>query len=72
MATVAEMIEFFKTLPQDAIVQCGVERSGSYYTEMVMSPVDIESTNVRDYSSEEHRRLYPWMDGIVYIDIHGE
>lgn len=22
MATVAEMIEFFKTLPQDAIVEC--------------------------------------------------
>lgn len=72
MATVAEMIEFFKTLPQDAIVECGVEQIGGYYTEMTMKPVDIESIKVLDYSSEEYRKLYPSMEGKIYIELHGE
>lgn len=72
MATVAEMIEFFKTLPQDAIVECGVEGGGSYYTEMTRQPVDIESTEIIDYSSEEYRKKYPSMDGKVFIQLHSE
>lgn len=72
MATVAEMIEYFKTLPPDAIVKCGVEQIGGYYTEMTMKPVDIESTNVLDYSSDEYRQQYPQMEGKIYIELHGE
>ena len=72
MATVAEMIEFFKTLPQDAIVECGVEQAGSYYNEMTMQPVDIESTDVLDYSSEEYRKKYPSMGGKVVIQLRSE
>ena len=72
MATVAEMIEFFKTLPQDAIVECGVEVVGGYYTEMTMNPVDIDSIQVLDYSSEEDRKKYPSMEGKIFIQLHGE
>ena len=72
MATVAEMIEYFKTLPQDAIVECGVEQTGGYYTEMTMKPVDIESTQILDYSEEKVRERYPQMGGKIYIQLHGE
>jgi hypothetical protein len=72
MATVAEMIEFFKTLPQDAIVECGDEVNGWYGPETVMRPVDIESIQVLDYSSEENRQQFPQMEGKILIRLHGE
>ena len=49
MATVAQMIEWFKTLPQDAEVECGIEITSGYSTYMEYNPVDIESCDVFDY-----------------------
>ena len=72
MATVAEMIEFFKTLPQDAIVECWDEAAGSYYIETVFRPVDIESIQVLGYSGEEYRQQYPQLAGKIVIQLHGE
>lgn len=52
MTTVAQMIEWMKTLPQDAEVECGVESTRCYETYyetyMSMAPVDIESCEVFD------------------------
>jgi hypothetical protein len=42
------MIEWLKTLPQDAEVECGVESTCFYETYMSMGPVDIESCEVFD------------------------
>lgn len=72
MTTVAQMIEFFKTMPQDAEVECGVEVSRGYETYMVMSPVDIDGFSVYDYTSEEDRVKYPKMAGKIIIMINGE
>jgi hypothetical protein len=72
MTTVAEMIEWMKTLPQDAEVECGVEVTSGYSTYMQMRPVDIESSNIIDYTSEEGRTQYPAMAGKVFVEIRGE
>ena len=72
MTTVAQMIEWMKTLPQDAEVECGVEVTGGYSTYMEMRPVDIEYSDVLDYTSEEDRAKYPTMAGKTLVMIRGE
>ena len=72
MTTVAQMIEFFKTMPQDAEVECGVEVSSGYERYMTMGAVDIESCYVCDYTSEKDRVKYPKNAGKIIIMIHGE
>jgi len=72
MTTVAQMIEWMKTLPQDAEVECGVEVSKGYDTWMEMKPVDIEQCDLFDYSSEEEWEKYPRMAGRVIVRICGE
>ena len=72
MTTVAQMIEWMKTLPQDAEVKCGVEVSKGYDTWMEYKPVDIEDCDLYDYSSEEDRVKYPKMAGTCIVMIRGE
>lgn len=48
--TVAQLIEFLKTQPQDAIVEVGHEEIHSYYTEMTMGNVNIEFADLLDFS----------------------
>jgi hypothetical protein len=72
MTTVAEMIEWMKTLPQDAEVECGVEVTKSYDTWMEMRPVQISDCDLFDYTSEEDRVKYPRMAGKCLVMIRGE
>lgn len=72
MTTVAEMIEWLKTLPQDAEVECGVEITKGYNTYMSMESVDIEACDVFDYTSPEDRVKYPNMAGKCLVMIRGE
>lgn len=72
MPTVAQMIEWMKTLPQDAEVECGVEVQGSYQNWMDFRAVDIEACDVFDYSSEEDRKRFPKMAGKSLVVIRGE
>ncbi len=72
MATVAEMIEWFKTLPPDAEVECGVEESSGYQTYMRMAPVSIEYSDVLDYTSEEDRAKYKSMAGKTLVMLRGD
>ena len=51
--TVAQMIEWMKTMPQDAEVECGVEVTRGYETYMRMKPVAIEACYVYDRTSQE-------------------
>ena len=55
MTTVAKLIEWLQTLPQDAIVECGKEVSRSYETHMVMDTVNIGSCWIRNSEGEEHK-----------------
>ena len=71
MATVAQMIEWMKTLPQDAEVKCGVEQYSGYQTYMKMKPVDIESCYVLDYTRPEYEK-YPHIFGKTIVKICGE
>lgn len=57
MTTVAQMIEWLKTLPQDAEVWCGEEEWVGYDLRMVHSPVYIESCSVLDYTKEKTGHL---------------
>ena len=70
MTTVAQMIEWLKTLPQDAEVECGEEVTSGYSTYVTYSPVDIESSYVFDYTDPE------WADsklaGKVIVQINAE
>jgi hypothetical protein len=68
MTTVAQMIEWMKTLPQDAEVECGVEVSGTYSQYMVMRPVDIECCSVFDYTGE-YFKDYPLHAGKIIVQI---
>lgn len=70
MTTVAQMIEWLKTLPPDAEVECGVEVWGSYDCRVVMQPVDIESCSVHDYTGEEWTK-YPSYAGKKIVQING-
>ena len=74
MTTVAQMIEWLKTLPQDAEVECGVKKTKGYETFMEMKPVDIEDCDVIDYTSEKDRELYRYYPfaGKVIVRIRGE
>jgi hypothetical protein len=72
MTTVAQMIEWMKTLPQDAEVECGVQVSRGYETHMTMQSVDIECCYTLDYRDPLHQRKYPEMAGKVLVMIHGE
>ncbi len=72
MTTVAQMIEWMKTLPQDAEVECGVEVTKGYETYMSMEPVDIEACDVLDYTSPADREKYPAMAGKTLVMIRGE
>lgn len=72
MTTVAQMIEWMKTLPQEAEVECGVEVISGFSTYMTMKPVDIEGCNVFDYTSEKDAARYPAMAGKVLVMINGE
>ena len=72
MTTVAQMIEWMKTMPQDAEVECGVEVTKVYDTYMAMVPVDIESCDVISYTSEEDRAKYPNIAGKTFVMIRGE
>ena len=71
MATVAQMIEWMKTLPQDAVVECGVENSHGYERYMEMKPVDIENCDVLDYTSDWDCAQYPTMAGKTLVMIRG-
>lgn len=72
MTTVAQMIEWMKTLPQDAVVECGVEVTSGYSTYMAYSPVDVECCGVFDYTSEEDRKAHPLFAGKVFVRMCGE
>jgi hypothetical protein len=72
MTTVAQMIEWMKTLPQDAEVECGVEVTEGYQTYMQMQPVKIEYCTVLDYTSERDREVYPDLAGKVIVMICGD
>jgi hypothetical protein len=72
MTTVAQMIEWMKTLPQDAEVECGVEVTSGYSTYMSYAPVNTEYSDVLDYTSEEDRKKYPIFAGKVFVRICGE
>jgi len=72
MTTVAQMIEWMKTLPQDAEVECGVEEARNYERYMVMKPVKIEYCDILDYSSPEDRDRYPMMGGKIIVIICGD
>jgi len=72
MTTVAQMIEWMSTLPPDAEVECGVEVSSGYERYMSMVPVDIESCDVLDYTSESDRAKYPAMAGKTLVMIRGD
>jgi hypothetical protein len=71
MTTVAQMIEWLKTLPQDAEVECLVEERGDYYTTTIDKPVDLEESSVLDYTSFEDRKMYPQIAGRIFVQLRG-
>ena len=71
MTTVAQMIEWLKTLPQDAEVECGVEPTCVYETYMSMCPVDIESCQVFDCTGTKYEKR-PDIRGKTIVHICGE
>jgi sulfur carrier protein ThiS len=46
MATVAQLIAYLQTQPQDAIVHVGYEKTQSWATHMAQAPVDLDITTV--------------------------
>lgn len=69
MTTVAQMIELFKTMPQDAKVVCTVKKRGVTKVQVTFS---ISDCSVLDYTSEEDRAKYPHTSGKTIIMIQGE
>lgn len=70
MTTVAEMIEWLKTLPQDAIVKCGKEVQQGYERYMTYDDVDISCCDVFDFTDEV--MMNPKYTGKVVVVIRAE
>lgn len=70
MTTVAQMIEYLKTLPQEAEVQCGYEISSDYSFRMAMGDVDLDATCIFDYTNEEERKRAGKLAGRIIVKIH--
>lgn len=68
MTTVAQMIEYLKTLPQEAEVQCGYETSSGY--SFAMGDVDLDATCIFDYTNEEERKRAGKLAGKIIVKIH--
>ena len=72
--TVAQMIKWLKTLPPDAEVRCGYERSNGYSFSMAIGDVDIDSCIIVNYTSEGYRERYPSKApakaGKTFVEIH--
>jgi hypothetical protein len=71
MTTVSQMIEWMKTLPQDAEVECGVEESRNYQTYMTHRPVNIEYCDVHDYTDEKYKDC-PHVFGKIIVNLCGD
>lgn len=69
--TVAEIIEWMKTLPQDAEVECGVEEIRNYQTYIEYRPVKIEYCNVFDYKDEQYKNC-PDVFGKIIVQFCGD
>lgn len=67
MTTVAQMIAWMQTLPQDAEVECLEERQRGYVTYTVNSPVNIEKCAALTYSEEFFKSDPIYGKTIVYI-----
>lgn len=67
MTTVAQMIEWLKTLPSDAEVRCGYERSNGYSFSMAIGDVDIDSCIIVNYPSKAATEA-----GKTIVEIHSE
>lgn len=70
MTTVAQMIEWMKTLPQDAEVECGVEESDCDGRYMVYHPVDIEGSDVFNFKHKRYKE-YPHVYGKIIVQLCG-
>jgi hypothetical protein len=70
MTTVAQMIEWMKTLPQDAEVDCGVEVTYGNDTCMVYRDVKIDQCEVFDYTDESYKGSMIF--GKVIVRVCGE
>jgi len=66
MTTVAELIAKLQTLPQEAEVECGYEKTRGYSTFMEYGEVDVEYMQVFDYSDKVK---YPKMNGRIVVQI---
>ena len=72
MTTVAQMIEWLNTFPQDAEVECTLGSSTTgLVTTVSTGPVDIESCVVVDFTSERDRREFPDKAGKTFVFISG-
>jgi len=68
MATTAsQLIKWLQTLPQDAEIEVGDERSNGSERWMEMRPLHIESCTVISYTSPEDRVKYPLMAGRTLV-----
>lgn len=52
MTTVAQMIEWLKTLPQDAEVECGKEVENGWGFQFKHAPVDIGACDVYSFEPD--------------------
>ena len=77
MTTVAQMIKWMKTLPQDAVVECGFEKYSSGEAFMIMKSVNISACDVFDFTGEEYTSedfcaKYPHRAGQCFVEIRAE
>jgi hypothetical protein len=50
MTTVAQLIDWLKTQPQDAEVECGKESRSGYETYMLMDDIDLDCCTFYDFT----------------------
>jgi hypothetical protein len=71
MYTVAELIAYLNTMPQEAIVEVCVEENASWGTYTSRLPVDLEECELVDFRNDPWVRENHVAFGKVYVHLNG-
>lgn len=70
MTTVAQLITYLQTLPQEGIVEVLQEETKGWDTITSMKDLDIDAISILDFTSKEHyEEKYPHLYGKVFVQL---
>lgn len=69
MTTVAQLITYLQTLPQEAIVEVLQEETKGWDTFTLMKDLDIDAISILDFTSKYYEEKCPNLYGKVFVQL---